>query len=154
MTTIPAFQNSNKSRVSGAGEIYIRSRTQGGFGGTFKIEIDVKFDDVINEYPIGRLSINTNLSDSQNGIYKSENIEIITMHGKHNATAFLSGRINDELANFKGCKFWLMIANNSEGNPINQTPDVVSFTIVDNKGDVMAYGTGPVKSGDIKVSLN
>jgi hypothetical protein len=47
-----------------------------------------------------------------------------------------------------------MIANNSEGNPVNQTPDVVTFTIFDNKGEVSAYGTGPLKSGDIKVSIN
>jgi len=50
----------------------------------------------------------------------------------------------------KGCRFWLMIANNKKANQ-DGTADIVGFAIHDNKGTRIAYGTGPVKSGDFEI---
>ena len=50
----------------------------------------------------------------------------------------------------RGCRFWLMLADNKQANA-QGTPDVVGFLIFDGTGKRVAYGTGPVVDGDIEV---
>ena len=153
MATIPAFIVSNQCKVSGQGNIFIESRNKLGFGGKFIININVNFNPATNEYPVGSLTIETDLSDSQRDIFKTEHIDSINLHGLDNPTVFLTGRVNDNLANYKGCTFWLMIANNKP-REVQRGFDVVSFVINDGKGQYVAYGTGTLREGDISVSVN
>ncbi|MBD0286716.1 MAG: hypothetical protein ICV79_14995, partial [Flavisolibacter sp.] len=71
--------------------------------------------------------------------------------GKHNPTVFLTGRCNDDIQpDVRGCRYWIMIANNK--NPNQQgTPDIVGFAVHDNNGNRIAYGTGPVRAGDFDI---
>jgi hypothetical protein len=53
----------------------------------------------------------------------------------------------------QGLRYWLMIADNSrDGATHEATPDIVGFAVHDRNGNRVAYGTGPVKSGDFKVT--
>jgi hypothetical protein len=52
---------------------------------------------------------------------------------------------------FKGLRYWLMLVDNSRNN--DGTPDIAGFVINDNKGNRIAYGTGPLK-GNVTVIPN
>jgi len=114
-------------------------------------------------YPVGGFEMEIDMNDSaiQEPV-ASISIEQVTTTGRRTPTLFLNGRckaekhfnhqgkpIHPEPA--KGCRFWMMIANNkTEDEP--QTHDVVSFLIMDGQGKRMAYGTGPVLKGDFEVA--
>lgn len=151
MANIAAFDTSNKTQVKGEGKVFIDSRSGGGLSGIFKINIDVSFGPAFNDYPIGNLTISTDLSDSANSVFTTESIEQINSHGKHNPTVILTGTIKENLQNIKGCRYWLLIANNKTSDN-HQKTDVVSFGINDNKGNTVAYGTGDLTGGNIKVN--
>lgn len=101
---------------------------------------------------MGTVKIVTSLSDTVNGTFKTESIELVNAHGKHNPTIFLTGRISEDLANYKGCRYWLMIANNKTATQESPSFDIVSFAINDAKGELIAYVTEPVIEGDISVN--
>lgn len=147
MASIAAFHVSNKSTVKGKGKVFIDSRTSGGVSGTFQITINVHFDPATEDYPSGSLKITTDLSDTVNGTFNTKNIELINSHGKGNPTVFLTGKIDEDLPNYKGCRYWLMIANNRT-NAHHNSADIVSFSINDKNGQLVAYGTGTLAQGD------
>ena len=152
-TSIPAFHVSDISKASGGGEIFIQSRKDAASAGTFKIKLDVHFDPAVDLYPGGTVIITTNLSDSAKGTFKSTSIELINSYGKHNPTIYLTGRCDDEVKpDVKGCRFWLMIANNKERN-VAGTPDIVGFAIHDNNGNRIASGTGPLKGDTADITV-
>jgi hypothetical protein len=45
-----------------------------------------------------------------------------------------------------------MIANNKKAGDAEGTPDIVGFAIHDRTGTRIAYGTGPLKSGDFEIA--
>ena len=49
-----------------------------------------------------------------------------------------------------GCQLWLMLVDNGT----SETPDIVSFIVVDGMGKRVAYGTGLVTIGDIRIDDN
>ena len=150
-TSIPALHVSSSSKVSGSGEVFIQSRQSGGNAGIFKISVTAQFLPPADAYPTGNIRISVDLFDSAKGTFISDNIELINSHGKYNPTVFLTGRCKDDIQpDAVGCRYWLMIANNKKANE-QGTPDVVSFTIHDNAGNRIAYGTGPLRSGDFDV---
>ena len=57
---------------------------------------------------------------------------------------------------FSGCRYWIMLADNREGDHAvelpHETPDVVGVLVMNGRGRRIAHGTGPVVSGDISVS--
>ena len=57
---------------------------------------------------------------------------------------------------FAGCRYWIMLADNHEGDNALSTPDntadVVGVLVTNGRGRRIAHGTGPVVSGDISVS--
>ena len=48
-------------------------------------------------------------------------------------------------------RYWLMLADNT-GEGGEQTPDVISFLVYDRNGKRVAYGTGPVRQGDVTIT--
>lgn len=149
--SIPAFHASDPSKAKGAGEIFIQSRKDVSSSGVFSVRLDVHFDPAVDLYPTGSLLINVNLTDGAKGVFRATSIELINSYGKHNPTVYLTGRCDDEIQpDAKGCRYWLMIANNKKANE-QGTPDVVGFAIHDRNGNRIAYGTGPVRSGDFDV---
>ncbi len=150
-TSIPAFHVSDSSKATGAGEVFIQSRKDALSSGIFSVRLDVHFDPAADLYPTGTLFIKVDLSDSAKGTFVATSIELINSFGKHNPTVFFTGKCNDDVQpDAKGCRFWLMIANNKKAGQ-QGTPDVAGFAIHDNNGNRIAYGTGPLQSGDFDV---
>ena len=156
--SIPAFHVSDTSKATGGAEVFIASRHDAASSGIFKLEISVQFNPPADDYPSGNVRLGIDLSDGAKGTVSSTSIELINSNGKHNPTVYLTGRCAGDL-NFgpgvappKGLRFWLMIADNKGGASVPGTPDVVSFSIHDSLGKRIAYGTGPVRAGDVVVA--
>lgn len=152
-TSIPAFHVSTKSAAKGEASVHIVSRQDAVSSGTFTINLNVQYDPAVNNYPTGTLAIKCDMSDSTDGVYTATSVELINSYGKHNPTIYLTGQCKADTAAPVplGCRYWVMIANNKQANA-NGTPDIVGFVIHDRNGNRIAYGTGPVKSGDIVVA--
>jgi hypothetical protein len=150
--SIPAFHISGKSKVKGEGLVHIISRMAAGITGTFSVSLSVSFDPGGADYPSGTLSIKCDLTDGSNGVFSATSIELINSYGEANPTVCLTGQCKVHVEpSAKGCRFWLLIANNKSSD-LPGTPDVVAFAIHDRMGKRIAYGTGPVRTGDFTVS--
>lgn len=147
---IPTLQVCNATQVEGSATVKIAKRTDALHSGTFKIKINLKCDSVNQPYPTGALDIfSISMSDSSvQGTITGTSFEQVTTTGKHTPTVYINGRCKAEQV--KGCRFWLMIADNTT-SPAGGTPDIVSFLVFDGTGKRVAYGTGPVTTGDIDV---
>ena len=149
--SIPAFHVSDKSKVQGVGDVFIQSRKDAASSGVFTLRLDVKFDPAVDLYPVGTLFIKTDLNEGAKGSFTATSIELINSYGRITPAVYLTGRCNDDIQpDAKGCRFWVMIANNKKAAQ-DGTPDIVGFAIHDNNGNRIAYGTGPLKSGDFEV---
>jgi hypothetical protein len=149
--SIPAFQVSNKRLATGEGTIFIASRAAPTFAGTFSVNIAVQFDPAADLYPAGTLSLTVDMNDGAKGVFKSTTIEVINAYGKVSPTIYVSGQCSANCVPIaKGCRYWLLISNNKQAGA-QGTPDVVGFAIHDRDGNLVAYGTGPVKNGAFKV---
>ena len=148
--SIPAFHESDKSLAKGEGEVFIQSRKDAVSSGTFVVSISVHFDPAVDLYPAGSISIKVDMSDGSKGVFRATTIDLINSYGKHNPTIYITGRCdNDAQPAAKGCYYWLEVANNRRGN--DGTPDIVGFAIHDRNGQRIAYGLGPLRTGDIDV---
>lgn len=148
---IPTLQVCNKTKASGLGTVFITSRAGGGSSGKFTVKIELTCDEA-NQYPVGGLTLTAiSMSDSTiQGALTSTSFEQVTTTGKHTPTLYLNSRCSS--GNIKGCRYWLMIADNKGGQASpTATPDIVSFLVFDGTGKRIAYGTGPLESGDLKV---
>ena len=142
---IPTLQVCKQTGVKGKAVVKIHSR------GTFTVDIALTCDPEGEGYPVGRLEISAlDMSDSiVQGVISAVTFEQLTSTGKNSPTVYLNGRCRAQ--NAKGCRFWLMIADNIKPEDKQGTADVVSFLVLDGVGKRVAYGTGPVVEGDIVV---
>ncbi len=154
--SVPNLHVSTMSQVTGSASVFIKSRSdEYPHAGEFKVKASVIFDPASNNYPTGTIRITVDLSDSIKATFTSKSIEVINSFGKHNPTIIFTGRCNvalqEQISEPKGCKYWVIIADNKADNQ-SGTPDIVGFVITDRTGSRIAYGTGPVKEGDLVVS--
>ncbi|MEJ7767777.1 MAG: hypothetical protein WKF89_08190 [Chitinophagaceae bacterium] len=153
--SIPALHVTTKASVKGSARVFIESRKDATHPGTFDIKIDVRFDASLDDYPVLTSLIITSQMNDASGpalvTYTATTIELMNSYGKYNPTIFFTGRCRSSFQELKGCKYWVMIANNK---PVGTqgTPDIVGFAITDRNGTRVAYGTGPVQSGDLDVA--
>ena len=149
--SIPAFHVSDISKVKGDGEVFLETRKDATSAGTFNVTVDVHFDPLADDYPTGTLTIKAQLTDGSKGVFFATSIELINSYGKHNPTVYLTGRCKADVSpSAKGCRFWVFIANNGTPNT-PKTPDVIGFAVHDRTGARIAYGIGPLKSGNFEV---
>jgi hypothetical protein len=151
---ISNFHVSDKSKIAGSGKVAILPHRKDALhSGVFTVKLDVTFDPAVNDYPVGNVSIEVDLSDSFKGSAASTSIEQVNSFGKHTPTSVITGRckvaVQPPAASPLGCRFWLLIADNKKAAE-QGTADVVSFVIYDRKGDRVAYGTGAL-DGDIVI---
>jgi hypothetical protein len=148
---LPTLQVCNGTQVTtgdNAATVAVAARTQAGVTGTFSLRVRVNCSQQASGYPDGAIGIAVSMSDSAyNGLIEATTIEQVTSTGKHTPIAFLNGRCKGASAPINGCRFWLMMADN-KGN----TPDVAAFLVIDRTGRRIAYGCGPLRSGDITVA--
>ena len=154
MPSVPALHVSTISKVKGSAKIFIQSRKDVAHSGVFSIELAVSFDPAVDDYPGGTLVIKADLSDSAVATFSATSVELINAFGKHNPTVVLPGSCKLEMNAGtvpKGCRYCVIIASNKLASATG-TPDVVGFVINDRSGNRVAYGTGPVQSGDVEVA--
>ncbi|MBC7875141.1 MAG: hypothetical protein H7Y01_14150 [Ferruginibacter sp.] len=153
---IPALHNSSKSAAEGSAKISIPRRSDALHSGVFTIKGGVSFDPPSTPYPTGAFRIQADLSDSLKATFTTTSVELINAFGKHTPSIFLTGRCNVRVSEAVkrppvGCRYWIMIVNNKKEGNEKDTPDIVSFAITDCNGNRVAYGTGPVVSGNMHV---
>ncbi len=149
---IPTLQVCNITKVSGNALVRIVSRSDATHSGTFKVSVELTCDPRgATGYPAGTLTITSiSMTDSTiQGDITNLTVEQITSTGRASPTVYLNGRCRT--AQVRGCRFWLMLADNKPGTQ-EGTPDVIGFLVFNALGQRMAYGTGPVAEGDITVA--
>ncbi len=147
---------SSKTKVTGEAKVFIAARKDATHAGVFTVTVNASFDPAATDYPTGSVRLVADLNEASKGTFASTSIDQINSWGKVTPTTVLTGKCNFDQAGqeapLKGCRFWLLIANNKGANDPNGTPDVASFIVFDRTGIRSAYGTGPVASGDLTVS--
>jgi hypothetical protein len=125
--------------------------------GTFTVSVSMTCD--INGYPTGTLSISAiSMSDSSlQGTITATTFEQLTSTGMATPTAYMNGRCTfpSTTGIISGCHYWIMLVDNKQSLtpvPVPTTPDFISFLVIDKSGKRIAYGTGPVTSGNIDIT--
>jgi hypothetical protein len=152
---IPTLQVCNLTAgmlVSGNATVFIASRSPLG-----KFSVSVEIACGADGYPAGALSMTSiSMNDSTvQGTITATTFEQLTSTGRVTPTAYLTGRCSYTTVTgvvVKDGHYWIMFADNHSAGSAAGTPDVISFLVFDKTGKRIAYGTGPVQQGDIKVS--
>ena len=149
---IPNLHTSNRTEVKTSAEVFIKRRQADGHAGVFSVKGTLTFNPATDDFPSGSMRIKVDLSDSAQGVFVVKTVEQLDTTGKHTPTAFATGRCTADVdVRASGLRYWLMLAdNNGEGG--EQTPDVISFLVYDRNGKRVAYGTGPVRRGDVTIT--
>ena len=162
---IPTLQVCNLTpnmtvRSNPAAKVTILSRKDATHTGTFTVTVQLTCDN--NGYPVGSLSISgISMTDSTAlGTITATTFEQLTSTGRDTPTAYLNGRCTLPAAAgtvLTGCHYWIMFADNAKPTSITpapppSTPDIISFLVIDKTGKRIAYGTGPVTTGNIDVT--
>lgn len=143
---IPTLQVCNITKASGSGLVAIPSRADATHSGTFKIRTELGCRPP--DYPSGTLELLVDMSDSLvHGTVAAVSFDQVTSTGKHTPTLYINGRC--KAAEVEGCRFWLFITDN--GTPPRNV-DVVGFLVMNGLGKRVAYGTGPLKEGNLVVA--
>lgn len=148
---IPNIFLNNNTAVKGKARIYIDAQSGGVISGTFTIVISASC--TLPNYPAGRVEMSVDMTDSSIVYFRSTTVEALSSTGKYSPTAYIMGRCDVQTAEkaYRGCHYWITLADNGTDDQ-NKTPDIVGFLVLDGYGNRLAYGTGPVVSGDIFVN--
>ncbi len=156
---IPTSQPCNNSEVNVANaEVFILCRQltsptnpSQNRTGVFTVNGAAKFNPATMSYPImsTNFRINVSLTDSTSGTFNCTTIEQLARWGKTNPTIWLSGHCQGP--HLDGCRYWLMIVGSIEG-PDPRLFKIISFIIFNKEGNPIAYGTGPVRRGNVRIS--
>jgi hypothetical protein len=105
-------------------------------------------------YPTGKITVKINMNDSSITYFESTTIEAMSSTGKITPIAWVMGRCNIDNEKFKGCHFWIQFTNNNNNSneQSRQTPNIISFLVVDGTGMRLSYGTGVVVKGTLTVA--
>ena len=119
---LPTLQVCNGTKVEGTAVVKIASRSDATHAGTFKVGVDLTCDPRTGTgYPAGSLVITgINLTDSTiQGDITNMTVEQITSTGRATPTVYLNGRC--KAPQIRGCRFWLMLADNKPARSIYRT---------------------------------
>jgi hypothetical protein len=149
---IPTVQACNIGNASGVASVYLSKRDDINSTGKMDITVTGVGCDPVNGdgFPAGTITMRFSLTESSIIDMQSTLIEQMTTVGKHTTTTYLNGRCTASGGGIP-CHFWLTLTDNRPANVIG-TPDIVGVLVLDKKGTVLTYGTGPVNSGDISVT--
>jgi hypothetical protein len=137
-------------------KVTILSRVDPTHTGTFTVTVSMSCD--ANGYPTGTLNISgISMTDSSvQGTVTATTFEQLTSTGMATPTAYLNGRCTFPTAAGLGAgHYWIMFADNKRlvtPAPVQTTPDIISFLVIDKSGKRIAYGTGPVTSGNVDIT--
>lgn len=150
--SIPTLQVCNAGKVNGSANLYFSRRDDIDMAGTIDITVsNVSCDPQSSSpYPTGTITMRFSLTESSVSDVQVTLVEQMTTVGKHTPTTYMNGRC---IANggTVPCHFWLMFADNKVLS-IDTPGDVVGVLVVDRLGNRLAYGTGPIRTGDISIT--
>ena len=149
---IPSLQVCNATKLSANTFVIIDTRAGAPYTGFFSLRGNLYCNPAAGTvYPTGVLGIyGISMNDSTiQGDVTFTTFEQVTSGGKYTPTLWVSGRCR--AVGVRGCHYWLMAVDNVPGAPLGKTFDVVSFLILDENGKRVAYGTGNVVDGDLKI---
>ena len=148
---IPTLQVCNIGKAFGTAQVYLSRRVDMSSAGTIDItSMDVGCDSTSsNPYPFGTFSMRFSITESTISDLRVTLIEQMTTVGKHTPTTYMNGRCSANGGTVP-CHFWLMLADNHSSS-LDSPADVLSVLVVDRMGNRLAYGTGPIKTGEITV---
>ena len=150
---VPSLQVCNATALSSNAFVIIDTRAGTPYTGFFSLRGNLSCNPAAaTPYPTGALGIyGISMNDSTiQGDVIFTTFQQVTSGGKYTPTIWVSGRC--KAANVKGCNYWLMAVDNVPGQVVGRTYDVISFLILDQNGKRVAYGTGNVVDGDLKIS--
>lgn len=150
MPQIPTLQTCTQDAFASAdgAAVKIDSRASGGLSGTFILNFKITCSPTAG-YPDGSVQVMIDMNDSTIvGEAISTALHQLAATGRVTPTAYISGWCKAK--GVVGCRFWLMVADNNASGKTKDR-DIASILILDANGNRMAYGTGPVIRGDIKV---
>jgi hypothetical protein len=146
--SVPQVTACNNQYVGGKMTGSMPNRTDASHTGQFQVTVDVRCEN--GKARVNNLEIHpANLTDTVlKGAVHTFQLDQLTSLGKAAApTVFLGGPCKSQDADIAGCQLWLMLVDNGTG----ETRDVVSFIVVDGMGKRLAYGTGLVTIGDVRI---
>ncbi len=142
---LPNPQLCNATQVEGSANGEVAER------GSFSLALDVTCDpeEADIAFPQGTLSLDIDLNDPHfRGTLNATLIEGVRTIGRNSPTVYLSGRC--EVRGVVGCRFWLSVADNDHLDE-GDSPDVVSFLVLDANGNEIAYLAAPVRASSLSV---
>lgn len=150
--SIPTLQVCNAGKVNGVANLYLSRRDDINTAGTIDITVsDVTCDPQSSSpYPTGTITMRFSLTESTISDMQVTLVEQMTTVGKHTPTTYMNGRCTANGGTVP-CHFWLMFVDNKVLS-VDTPPDVVGVLVVDRLGNRLAYGTGPIKTGDISIT--
>ncbi len=149
---IPSLQVCNATKLSSNSFVIIDTRADATYSGFFSLRGSLSCSPTAaTPYPTGTLGLyGISMNDSTiQGDVTFTTFDQVTSGGKYTPTMWVSGLCKS--ANVRGCHYWLMAVDNVPGQVIGRTYDVISFLILDANGKRVAYGTGNVVDGDLKI---
>jgi hypothetical protein len=146
--SVPQVIACSKQYVGGKMTGSMPNRKDTSHTGEFEVTVDVRCENGTTS--VNNLEIHpANLTDTVlKGTVYTNQVDQLTSLGKAAApTVFLSGPCKSQDVDIVGCQLWLMLVDNGT----SETPDIVSFIVVDGMGKRVAYGTGLVTTGDVRI---
>ena len=149
MPQIPSIAVCNSSQGGGKAYVHLTRRVDIANSGDFKVAFKAKCSPP--NYPIGQVELSMSLSDNSANYMTSTTVDEMTSTGRHTPILFMKGRCKAQWNKQEvvGCQYWLQFTDNGETG--HDTPDIVSFLMLDGFGQRVAYATGPIADGDIFV---
>jgi hypothetical protein len=149
MPQIPSIQVCNVAKGSGEAYVHLTRRADVTNAGDFKVAFKAKCSPP--NYPIGQVELSMSLSDNSTNFMRSTTVDEITSTGRHTPVLYMKGRCMAKWSKktVTGCQYWIQFTDNGELG--HDTPDIVSFLILNGLGQRIAYATGPIVDGDILV---
>jgi hypothetical protein len=151
--TLPAVQECRDTHASGLTSGVLENRKDAQHSGQFRLTFDLGCSGASSDVQVRNLEIHAQeLADSDKGIERviSEDgpVKLVSIGPAMAPTVFVSGPCRGGGPN--GCQFWLMLVDN--GSDSGTASDLVSFLVSDKSGKRLAYGTGPIKQGDVLIT--
>jgi hypothetical protein len=149
MTILPLFRKTVSNVVKGDGKVFIATRKDANTYGLFILSLDVRYNPAADHEPQGTVRMKVDLSDCLKATFISTHIALIYSGKNQRPVVYLTGSCvaaTDDAP--PGLRYWIKL---SYGAFDNTTPEEVGFVIHDFKGNRVAYGSGPLSSGQIAV---
>jgi hypothetical protein len=154
--SIPQLEACKNLSVQGKAHGSIAGRRDASHSGEFELEVGVTcrqgdIDRGILTLQLDAFRLNDTVVTSRISV---DHLDQMTSVGKAvTPTAFLSGtcRVERESESIAGCRFWLMLVDNGRDSGAG---DIISFVVIDGAGRRLAYGTGTLTTGEIRIEEN